>query len=35
MDTAVTKSIKKFKSVDVLEDDYNNKVFCSEKVLKK
>ena len=33
--TAVTKLIKRLKSVHVLGDDYNNKVFCSEKVLKK
>ena len=33
--TAVTKLIKRFNSVHVLGDDCNNKVFCSEKVLKK
>ena len=33
--TAVTKLIKRFKSVHVLGDNYNSKVFCSEKVLKK
>ena len=33
--TAVTKLIKRFKSVHVLGNDYNNKVSCSEKVLKK
>ena len=27
----MTKLIKRFKSVHVLGEDYNNKVFCSEK----
>ena len=33
--TAVTKLITRFKRVHVLVHDYNNMVFCSEKVLKK